>query len=128
MAGGTIDVTSRQFHHVGSPTRQSELAVKIEIGKPSLPPVTVTDIRQDFMMTYGGAKGESKRLITVNGLKGEELTDGTIRILTISAFCHERQMARTFKLESVKELFVPDTGEVVTDVLGWFKQHSATEA
>ncbi|MCG0998168.1 hypothetical protein [Acetobacter persici] len=128
MTGGTIDGASRQFHPVGSPTRQSEITVKIEIGQPSLPPVTVTDVRQDFMMTYGGTKGESKRLITVNGLKGEQLPDGSIRILTINAYCHERKMARTFKLDSVKELFVPDTGEVVRDLFGWLRQHSAMQA
>lgn len=127
MAGGTIDVAARQFHFVGSTTRQSEL-VKIVIGKPSLPPVTITELGQDFILTYDGPKGESKRLITVNGLKGEQLADGTIRILTIHAYCHERKMARAFKQERVKELFVPDTGEVVTDILGWLKRHSTTEA
>ncbi|GCD53065.1 hypothetical protein [Acetobacter pasteurianus] len=99
--------------------------MKIEIGKPSLPPVTITEIKQDFLMRYAGTKGESERRITVNGLKGEQLPDGSIRILSINAYCHERKMARTFKMSSVKELVVPETGEVVTDLLGWLKANEA---
>lgn len=96
--------------------------MKIEIGKPSLPPASITEIKQDFLMRYAGTKGESERRITVNGLNGEQLPNGEIRILTIKAFCHERNSPRSFKASSVKELVVPETGEVVTDILKWFRE------
>lgn len=96
--------------------------MKIEIGKPSLPPVTITDIKQDFVMRYAGTKGDSERRITVNGLKGELHPNEEIRILTINAFCHERNAPRSFKASSIKELVVPETGEVITDILEWFRE------
>lgn len=96
--------------------------MRITIGKPSLPPVTVTEIKGDLMMVYGGTKGESQRLISLNSLKGFQLSDGTIEITTICAYCHERKMARSFKMDSVKQLTVPETGEVVTDILAWLRQ------
>ena len=95
--------------------------MKIEIGKPSLPPVTITEIKQDFLIRYAGTKGETERLITVNGLKGELHPNEEIRILTINAFCHERNAPRSFKASSIKELVVHETGEVITDILKWFR-------
>ncbi|MGE4522344.1 MAG: hypothetical protein AB7D19_07640 [Acetobacter sp.] len=96
--------------------------MKIEIGKPSLPPVIVTDIKQDFVMRYAGTKGDSERRITVNGLKGELHPNEEIQILTINAFCHKQNAPRSFKVSSIKELVVPETGEVITDILKWFRE------
>ncbi|AQS88245.1 hypothetical protein AA101099_1798 [Neoasaia chiangmaiensis NBRC 101099] len=95
--------------------------MKIEIGEPSLPPVTVSDIKTDLVLHYGGKKGETKRVITLNELKGVQLPDGTIRIDTIKAYCHERKMARSFAIDSVQSLHVPGTGEVIGDLLEWLK-------
>lgn len=65
-----------------------------------------------FFMVYEDAKGNvSERNVTIRNIK-----KGANNSLLMRGYCHERRALRSFRLDRVKEMVFPITGEVLSSV------------
>lgn len=92
---------------------------RVTIMPPQMPTVNVDELALPVTLDYLSGEGErTRRLVTVHRAVGSQMPDGTIALDEIHGYCHLRKMARTFRIDRIREA-VTDDGEVITDFAGW---------